>query len=345
LKTEFNDIVQDIHVLKQNPEPDMANTLILSMEQYLTSTTLYDLIEDPTIAIKRIYLKPIKSKTLFFIYKVHCCRFSNYLYELPGKSIWYNYSEIFQKESSYKYIIVYASHILFDNTLCCKLKETFPNCHIYVFVWDTLIEDNTYWNIRHRIQAKEVNKVLTFDKSDADKYGWLQCLFYYSKINIPQKDITTDLYFAGAPNGNRSELINNCYHYLSKAISCEFNVNVSKRKNTFSDGINILERRVPYIQILREIQSCNCVLEIVKEGQTGPTLRYFEAICYNKKLLTNNPEVVNLPFYDERYIHVFKTASDIDADWVARREPIDYHYDGRFSPIHMIELVRKLSEN
>jgi hypothetical protein len=198
------------------------------------------------------------------------------------------------------------------------------------------------WLIRQRIQSKNVDKVLTFDRCNAEQFSWIQCLCYYSKIEIIQKDITTDLYFVGLIEGNRVYLINNCYSRLSKAISCEFNVIGSRA--LILGGINILKKRIPYIQILREIQSCNCVLEVLKEGQTGPTLRYFEAICYNKKLLTNNPEVVNLPFYDERYIHVFKTASDIDADWVARREPVDYHYDGRFSPIHMIELIRELSE-
>jgi hypothetical protein len=346
LKTEFNNIVQDIQVLKHNnriPESDKANTLILINNWSITQNTLNDLMKDQTVAVvRRVRMKQLKSKTIRFIYKTHCCRLSNRLYKLPGKSIWYNYSELFSKEASYQYILVYSDCLFHDDTLLSKLKKKFPYSYIYVFVWDTLVPGNGWWLIRRRIQSKEVYMVLTFDKSNAEQFGWIPCLCYYSKIEIAKKNITTDLYFTGLTDGNRIELINNCYCRLSKTISCEFNVRCSK--TIILDGINILDRRIPYIQILQEIQSCNCILEIVKDRQTGPSLRYFEAVCYNKKLLTNNPSVVDLPFYDERYIHVFKTASDIDADWVARREPIDYHYDGRFSPIHMIELIRKLSE-
>jgi hypothetical protein len=193
------------------------------------------------------------------------------------------------------------------------------------------------------MQYKEVDAVLTFDPADARKYEWIytgQC--YYSKSEIPLRSITTDLYYIGYVYSNRLGVINECYSHVSNKALCTFKV--SYYEKDLNAGISVLRKRIPYEQVLNEIQSCNCILEIVKEGQTGPTLRYFEAVCYNKKLLTNNAMVVNLPFYDERYMHVFKSASDIDVDWVAKREPVDYHYDGSFSPIHLIELIRKLSE-
>ena len=70
------------------------------------------------------------------------------------------------------------------------------------------------------------------------------------------------------------------------------------------------------------------------------SLRYFEAIVYNKKLLTNNPEVVELPYYDERYMRVFESIEDIDVDWVKAIEKIDYKYKGEFSPLGIIEYIK-----
>jgi hypothetical protein len=288
-------------------------------------------------------MKPLKSRIISFIRNIHCCRISNHLYKLPGKSVWYNYSELFKTNVSYKYILVFATCLLdIDDTIFKDLKKRFPYCHIFVFVWDTIVEDS-WWNVKKNITCKEIDKILTFDKNDATKFGWIYSgLCYYSKIDVPFKDIITDLYFAGKVKVGRLQLINDCYRYLSEKILCTFRVPCNNYN--LAQGINSTNSPIEYIQYLKEIQSCNCILELVKEGQTGPTLRYFEAVCYNKKLLTNNQSVVDLPYYDKRYIHVFKTVSDIDTDWVARRESVDFHYDGSFSPIHLIKLVRELSE-
>ncbi len=82
----------------------------------------------------------------------------------------------------------------------------------------------------------------------------------------------------------------------------------------------------------------NCILEVLQDGQTGSTLRYLEAVCYNKKLLTTNPRIKNYPFYDERYMKVFSSESDIDYDWVKKRETINYGYKDEFSPKYFFNL-------
>lgn len=51
----------------------------------------------------------------------------------------------------------------------------------------------------------------------------------------------------------------------------------------------------------RKILSCNCcakcILDIVRDGQTGYTMRTMESIVFKKKLLTNNPYVKTMPEY------------------------------------------------
>ena len=99
---------------------------------------------------------------------------------------------------------------------------------------------------------------------------------------------------------------------------------------------------MPYDRILADVLASNCILEVVQEGQNAQTARYYEAICYNKKLLTNNMNVEKLPFYDERYIRVFKTIDDIDFDWIKEKNIIDYGYNNEFSPIKILNKLEKL---
>ena len=91
-----------------------------------------------------------------------------------------------------------------------------------------------------------------------------------------------------------------------------------------------------------EKMKANVLLEIVIPGVgAGATLRYYEAVMYGKKLLTNNPTVKELSFYDERFIRYFEKPEDIDLEWVKAREKVDYNYTGEFSTANF---CRKLEE-
>ena len=79
------------------------------------------------------------------------------------------------------------------------------------------------------------------------------------------------------------------------------------------------------------------ILEVVQEGQVAPTLRPYEAVIYNRKLLTNNPNIKKFPYWDSKYMRYFSCVEDIDWKWVKDNTEVDYKYDGRFSPNKLLE--------
>jgi hypothetical protein len=349
LRAELYAVVQDVKTLRRKlhvKNPEKVNMLILIPTECrsVVYLTLRDILEDETIVISESGYKNLSSKLMKFVRRVHLCRFSNGLCTLPYKHIWFNYSEILQQKLVFMDILIYVHFLYFvNNNFLHAIKRYSPHYKVFVFVWD-VFPAGIKWGSHYPLDRKDVYKVLTFEKERAKKFGWIYtgpC--YYSALQMPVENVSVDLCFIGKAKG-RDALINECYSTVSANALCTFKV-YGNEKNDFVDGIVLLEHPMTYRQVLHEVITCNCILEIVIDGQTGPSLRYFEAVCYNKKLLTNNPAIVDLPFYDERYMRVFKTASDIDVDWVARREPVDYHYDGSFSPIHLVELVRKLSNN
>ena len=117
---------------------------------------------------------------------------------------------------------------------------------------------------------------------------------------------------------------------------------IQKIKNS---SLNTISNSINYLKVIAEIKSTNCILEVLQEGQNVQSIRYFEAVVYNKKLLSNNPNLKKLPFYDERYMKYFENVNDIDWQWVQKKEMIDYKYNNEFSPIHMIEMIEKYFEN
>ena len=139
---------------------------------------------------------------------------------------------------------------------------------------------------------------------------------------MPDSCTKYDLYYAGVSKG-RLETLHNIYNLMvQNEITTIYRITEVKAKEELYDGI-LYNERIKYNKLVEEDQFCNCILEVMADGQSGATLRYYEAVCYNKKLLTNNKNVVNLPFYDPAYIRVFEKPEDIDWNWVKERIPVD----------------------
>lgn len=183
--------------------------------------------------------------------------------------------------------------------------------------------------------------IFTLSSEEAKKYGYTYFDTIYSKVITDCPKTIRDLFFVGSNKGR----LNTLYDILNSAgnASCLFHIHgVPKEMQRPFPGI--IYEPIDYLTTLHKTLENNCILEILPQAVTAQTSRYYEAVCYNKKLLTNNKNVVNLPFYNPDYIHLFENPEDIDWNWVKERVAIDYHYDGRFSPIHLIDKIIELDD-
>ena len=73
--------------------------------------------------------------------------------------------------------------------------------------------------------------------------------------------------------------------------------------------------------------------------QKALTLRPYEAVVYNRKLLTNNRSILDFKYYNSRYMQLFERAEEIDWDWIAADTEVDYGYQGDYSPRKLLELL------
>lgn len=183
--------------------------------------------------------------------------------------------------------------------------------------------------------------IFTFDGHDAKLNEWNFVNSFYSapiiNYHIPEKK---GVYYIGQA-GNRFDIILNVLQHLNKNnIYCNFNVaGCSKEQQVQEKGLNYI-KGIPYMTTIEQMNSLDCILEIQSKGQSGPTLRYFQAVSMNKKLLTNNSNVTKLDFYNPEYIKIFSKPEDIDVDWLQSSINIDYKYDNRYSPENFINLLK-----
>ena len=226
-------------------------------------------------------------------------------------------------------------------SLIRKLRLHKPDCPLILYLVD---------GISRIAQVSEVpiekllgffekfDAVYTYDRTDAKRYGFpfIEIPLWISDEK-PEAMPSCDLYFCGRDK-NRSDLLMQIYDRAAAAgIKCNYHI-TSLSKTNVRDGVHPSEW-VVYKETVKEALKANCILEVLTENNYGATLRYKEAVVYNKKLLTNNPEVFNLPYYDERWMHYFEKAEDIDLEWLNRVEKVNYGYKGDFSAEHFLKNI------
>jgi hypothetical protein len=281
------------------------------------------------------------SGILNFIRRVHLSFKISRIVNLPFKWIWYK--DLLNELKPDECLIFSTLAVTrFDVAGLRKIKNHPAHPKMVLLIIDSLQADSPHLNfVRNKIKEFEWDLILSFDKTDCEKYGFQYLGYSYYSIdeNIVPSDKFCDLYYIGANKGGREDIVNNVYLAAQKrGIVCNFNI-VDPHMKSLGVGMTIYGKWIPYHSVLEDTLSSNCILEVLQEKQKTQSARYFEAICYNKKLLTNNARITELPFYDSRYMHIFNKIEEIDFDWVKRKEDIDYHYAGEFSPVRILDFV------
>ncbi len=286
--------------------------------------------------------------------KIHNSGFISKYVKLPFKNIWYTKPKLnIDKNKQYSIIIIDAAMKMYSTNQLNKLFSLKNVNGTLVLLNSMNAESAAIFDIKSRMLKINWKNIYTFDPKDAEKYNfkYLGCCYYSKKSyeEIMSSDLecekSSDAYFVGSLKGNRKQLILDVFEKCIKnKLYADFQIMLSGaariQDKPYEDTINYFTGGwLPYEHILKKTLNTNVIIEVLQQGQNGPSLRYYEAVCYNKKLLTNNPEIVNLPFYDERYMKFFSTAEDIDTDWIYKKENIEYNYQNEFSPINMLNIL------
>ncbi len=291
----------------------------------------------------------MKNPFLRFIRKVHCSARINSILKLPFREKWHNALDDIKWEQNVEYNIIFISYTFAKRPISYwdNLKRKYDiKYSLYLLSANTSFAARS---LKMDIAVNEFNQkvgfknILTTQPGDVEKYGYVfcDCCFSMTEDNTPYT-IENDLYLLNNSKG-RLKKFHEVYEYLrQKNVKLNFRiVGVNKKDQLYPDEI-IYNKGIDFQENIKEIKKSNCLFEVLGEGQSSPSNHYFEAVCYNKKLLTDNKNVVNLPFYNPEYMKFFEKPEDIDCDWLKEKIPVDYGYDGRYSPSRLIDKIIEL---
>lgn len=324
---------------------------ILVIPESHVSIGLFNDLYDTQVEVFIAKLKPIQSPIFIKLRALHLYPSLNRMVHIPFKNKWYiPISLDVDPQEETQIIIVDAAlqalELKYLNRIC-NCKNT--RCSLLLL---NSMDAHSPGMMRVKDDFTRVNweSVITFDWHDAQKYNYryLGCCYYskHDEQRVMEKygtdAFSNDVYFVGGIKGGRERMILDILSFLNgNNVVTDFNIYARNRKQVGGyGGINYYgDGWMPYEKVLAHVMCSSVILEILQEGQYGPSIRYYEAVCYNKKLLTNNQYITDLPYYDKRYMRVFQDVSDIDVNWLLKDEEIDYGYKGEFSPISLFDKV------
>ena len=212
---------------------------------------------------------------------------------LPGESIFYNK----------KLKPLDRTIIVFDSLIRTKyikwLRKRFPNNRIilqYVNpVKNTIIPDDV---IRSNCALSSC------DKKDCVDYelNYLPSYYYREYVSIPRKK-EYDVFFIGRDKGRSAKLFELKEAFKEQGVELELCLTAPRRFILWNNK-PYYKPLIDYKQVIEQVTKSKAVLLLNSVAQTGVTLRVFESWFNQVKLITDNENVKNLPYYDKNNVFI-----------------------------------------
>jgi hypothetical protein len=229
-----------------------------------------------------------------------------------------------------------------------RLKKRHPSIRYILYIIDPM-PDGLWREVQEVLPA--FDHVMTMHPFNCRKYGFQYLPYAYAKptqkAQIP--DIPeTELFYCGVLDDHRLILMRKMVKQCEKR-RIAFDFWFKPYQDNPMHNAHVHYGLIPYEENVQRLRKAKCILEVMHKGYVGITQRYLEAVIYNKRLLSNNREITELPYYNPRFMQYFEKIEDIDWEWLHSEEEVDYHYQGDFSveawKKNLVELLEELNNS
>ena len=240
-----------------------------------------------------------------------------------------------------KIIIYDRARASYDFSFIKYLRKKIPDIKIG-YLFSDIIEKSgaQYFHIVDSLN-KYYDKVFSFDKFDAAKHGfeYSYLVYDYNFSNDCTTDIVNDVFLV-AQAKNRLEQILDIYDICSLLeLRIDFAINkIPENQLELVENRKIqINEIIPYDEVVNRLLKSKCIIDIMQKGSVGITLNIVEAVVFNKKAISNNPELVNESFYDPSRILILNNKADIKSFLELPMRPYTEDDKALFSGVNLFE--------
>lgn len=281
------------------------------------------------------YLPSKENRNLYFKMLREISKYNGFIDSLYKKELKKYFNQLLDKYSgNYDYFLVIGGGE-FTEDFIKELKKRNKNIKCILYFWDKY----EYASIRRCFNF--FDEVYTFDPEDAKKYNFKFFPTFYIddclKELIDFRKRTLDLYYIGSyKDKNRYIYIKSFEEYCIKNNINYFLKLVTHNIKNFkieNNDRNILRKKLfDYHENLKMLKNSKVVIDLPPKNQQGLTLRCFEAIATDTKVITTNSDIKNYDFFSEENIYVIDNLNDID------KIPLEFF---NIPPINVHEKIKK----
>lgn len=193
-------------------------------------------------------------------------------------------------------IIVFDSVASYD-VICQRIEsKVSKSVKLILFAWNPLYYSSAWKNVSKRWICCSFSLL----DSKMANFNYLGTFFPMTELMTGDFCIQYDGYFVGIPKGRSLQL----KHLKQMFVDNGLNLRVDLVDNLKSYFMKSYSKRIPYSKVIALVHQSRCIIEILEEGQTGPSLRCMEAMFFNKKLITNNKHIVDYDFYTSENVFI-----------------------------------------
>lgn len=188
----------------------------------------------------------------------------------------------------------------FEPEMAARIRP-FTKAKIILFFWNHFKLEH-YRKLNAAQKEPAIDEIYHFDPLEARDLGLKHnSSFYTQSVGEPLNATNYDIFFGANDNGRKQQALELKDRFESLGLSTFYHI-LPKRGNE-QDGY------LPYNEYLQLVKRSKGILEILRAGQYGVTLRTFESLFLQKKLITSNEVLPFYRMYDPR--NVFMIGEDL----------------------------------
>lgn len=327
----------------------MKNKVIIfgnGIENWIIKEAFYEVFQSKQSNIRWAEPYEFSKELKMEYYETFFSEHRKYLAGIPA-SRWRQYSNALkikiEPDTTYHLFFMYGRDIqrLYDPVLLDWLKEKYGSVlKTYLILFDSIgVTQNVNGWGRVTSIFKNFDYVCSFDPDDCKKYNLIPFIDPFPARKVRKKScMESDLFFIGEEKGRGPILRKIAETAADFKIKTKFIVPDIGGSDITFPGL-IKSDYIPYAKMLRIMASSTCLLELVAKGQSGCSFRYYEAVIYNKKLISNCQNIKKMPYYDPRFMKIIQSSDDIDYNWIVNGEKVDYQYRGTFTVRNFAKMI------
>lgn len=278
----------------------------------------------------------------------HTSEKANRYFKLPFKFLWYkNYLKNIPNDHEGEWIIIFAEgcRLAYDIDFLKWLRKKYRNVKIVFYFLNSTVQLSS-----KRIEYIDTSFdiIVSYDKNDCKKYNWnYYCGIYCGEKQkvLEKKEENIDVFFIGRDKGRLKELLAAYEVFTNAGLKCDFYIIGVPREKQIASGIHY-NKILPYEDVLNKVRNTRILFEIVQNEQSGCTFRTYEAIMYQKILVSNNLILKTMRVYDCENMILFDELSDININNLKKKKYVENGLDKKcLSPLLFLEYLERIILN